>query len=377
MRTATTRKSPRCLLQALTVVLAWVSVLHAAPKQAGGTCHALLIGGMPGTGIHARHYRDWLTRFHRYLTGPAKVPAANVVVLSGEKGFSDPVVNGLATAESIEKALADMAGRVEEADQFILFMVGLGVSTEPVPAFVVPGPDVNARQLADGLARIRARNQVVLNFSASSGESAPILSAERRVVVSANMPNENTPPVYAEFFLRGLESGRADGRDAPAAGKKDGTITLLEAYHWAAFNTAQWIARQRKAGEDLWRVDGAESVEVFRKLYVSAAGESGSRRLDPASDASSPDRVVRLKLEGAEDEIAKSRRRVVTEHASLEDCGAEEPVSALGDETKDYVPLAGKGEAEPGYLAGRVVLGRAELMPAQSELSNAAGKPAR
>ena len=56
---------------------------------------------------------------------------------------------------------------------------------------------------------------------------------------------------------------------------------------------------------------------------------------------------------------------MIAEHAGLEDCGAEEPVSALGDEHKDFVPLAGTGEAEPGCLARRVVLGRAELLPAE------------
>ena len=138
---------------------------------------------------------------------------------------------------------------------------------------------------------------------------------------------------------------------------------MLEAYHWAAWNTAQWIARQHEAGENVWRVRGRESVEVFRKLYVSKTGEAGSRRLHPASDATSPDQVVRLKLTGPEDEIAKSRRRVITEHAALEDCGAEEPVSALGDEKKDYVPLTGTAEAEPGCLARRVVLGKPDLLP--------------
>jgi hypothetical protein len=334
------------------------------PAAAGaGTCHALLLGGMPGTAIHARHYRDWLKRFHRHLTATAHVPAGNVVVLSGDKDFKDPIVGGPATAESIRKRLDAMVAKVKAGDQFILFAVGLGVTTGSAPGLVVPGPDITARDLAAALGRLPARNQVVLNFSAASGDSAPILSAEGRVVVTANMPRENTPPVYAEFFLRGLESGRADGQDAPAAGSRDGVITVLEAYHWAAWNTAQWIARQHKAGENVWRVDGKESVEVFRKLYVSAAGESGSRELASGSDAAAPDRTVRLKLTGPADEIAKSRRRVITEHAALEDCGAGEPVSALGDETKDYVPLAGTGEGEPGCLARRVVLGRPQLLP--------------
>ena len=277
-------------------------LLAAAPlARAKDTCHALLIGGMPGTPIHARHYRDWLKRFHAYLTKTAGVPAANVTVLSGDKDFTDPLVTGLATGEAIEKAFARQAAGCARDDQFVLFLVGLGTSTGKVPLLVLPGRDVDARQLADWLGKVPAANQVVLNFLSASGDFTPVLSAEGRVVVCANMPSENAPPVYPEFFLRGLESRRADGRDAPAAGKKDGVITVLEAYHWAAWNAAQWIARQHKAGENAWRLDGRESVAIFRKLYVGRTGEDGARLLDPASDASAPDRPVRLKIEGKED----------------------------------------------------------------------------
>ena len=189
---------------------------------------------MPGTPIHARQYRDWLKRFHTYLTQKAGVPAGNVVVLSGDKEYKNPILSGEATESSVLKALADAAAKTRPQDQFILFMVGLGVTTEKVPMLVLPGPDITARQIADALKDIPARNQVVLDFSASSGSSAEILCGPRRVVVCANMPGENTPPVFAEFFLSGLETGRADGQDAPAAGEKDGVITLLEAYHWGA-----------------------------------------------------------------------------------------------------------------------------------------------
>ena len=367
METTTPRKFVigSCLAAALLLCLP-AATAQAAPKPPPGACHALLLGGMPGTAIHARHYRDWLKRFRRYLVRTAGVPAGNVVVLSGDKAFKDPIVNGLATAKTIGKSLADKAKTVRPGDQFILFMVGLGVTTEKPPTFVIPGPDVSAGELADGLAEIRATNQVVLNFSAGSGDSVPAMSQAARVVVAANMPTETNPPVYAELFLRGLESKRADGEGAPEAGKADGVITVLEAYNWAAHQTAQWIARQTKSGEDLWRVDGAESVEIFRKLYVSTSGESGSRKLDPASDAGAPDRTVKLKMRGEGDmEIAESRRRMIGEHAGLEDCGAGEPVSALGDEKKDYVPLRGVREGEPGCLARRVVLGSAALLPAK------------
>jgi hypothetical protein len=336
----------------------------ATQPAPAGACHALLVGGLPGTPVHARQYRDWIKRFHAYLVNTAKVPAANVVVLSGDKDFKDPIVRGLATAESVRQAIAEVAKTAAPQDQFVLVMVGLGVGSEKVPLFVLPGPDISAEELKESLAAVGAGNQVVLNFTSAAGDCVKFLARKGRVVVSANMPGQDVPPVYAEFFLRGLESSRADGEAAPEGGAKDGTVTVLEAYNWSAYQTALWIARQRKTGENVWRVDGRESVEIFRKLYVTAGDEPGSRKLSPDSDAGKDDAVVPLKIKGKEDTAAaKMGRRVVTEHAGLEDCGEEAPVSALGDEEKDYAPLSGFKKGEPGNLARRVLLGRAQLLP--------------
>jgi len=361
------RKIPAILILAMACASAQADAT-TQPAGGKGACHALLIGSLPGTAIHARQYRDWLKRFHAYLTGPAGVPAGNVVVLTGDKDFRAPIVTGPATAESIAKAFGDLAKKVQPQDQFVLVLLGLG-SAEGNSSFVVlPGPDLSAEQLALLLEPLTARNQVVLNFTSCGGLATPALSRAGRVVVSGNMPQETVPPVYPEFFLRGLESARADGAGSPEAGAKDGTITLLEAYNWAAYQSALWIARQNLADDGSWRVTGKESVEIFRKLYVSDTNEPGSRKLSPDSDANAPDAVVPLKMKGQEDiEIAKSKRRVITEHAALEDNGAKEPVSALGDESKDYAPLSGKGKGSPGSLARGVVLGRAELLPAEPQ----------
>ncbi len=333
--------------------------------KARPACHALLVGGLPGWDLHARHWRDWLTRFDAYLTGKAGLAEENVTLLTGDKGFKSKVVDGVATRKSVLAAIAKTAADAGPEDQFILVMLGLGGSGIEDPTFILPGPDLGAEALKEALKAIPCANQVVLNLSAAGGDFTPVLSAERRAIISANMPGEDNPPVFAEFFLRGLESGRADGQDAPEAGKKDGRITLLEAYHWATWNTAQWVARQKKVDENLWRVDGKESVAIFRKLCAAKPGERGFRRLAGASDASKPDETVRLKMRGQKDEIVLSHTRVLTEHAAIEDCGAEEPVSALASETEDWAPLTGTGEAEPGCLARRVVLGRPALLPAE------------
>ncbi|HUU09894.1 MAG TPA: hypothetical protein VM431_05080 [Phycisphaerae bacterium] len=339
-------------------VLAVTCAAGAPETPAPGACHALLLGAMPGQPRFAEHYRDWLKRFHAYLTQTAKVPAANVTVLSGDKEFKDPMVTGLATAESVRKALADLAGMVRAQDQVILFIVGHGVVTDRVPTLVLPGPDVSAADLAQGLGALPATNQVVLNLSSASGTAVSHLARKGRVTVSATSPIEGNEPVYPEFFLRGLESGRADGEGAPAAGTRDGVVTVLEAYNWAAHQAALWVSRLTRTEGGQWQIEGKESIEVFEKLY---GGPSSPFRLAAGVDRTKPDTVVAIVPKTGKIDESWLARRVLSEHAMLEDCGEELGVAAV--RTEGYEPLAGTKPREPGSLARRVVLGRADLLP--------------
>ena len=382
-----------CGLLFPTGTTAFAGELASANEETGGTCHALLVGGYPGSPVYSRRYRDWLRRVHSYLTETAGVPERQVLVISdddGSKPFSmDEIV------VSIEKALEDMAGRVRAADQFVLVLVGHGALTAVPPAFVVRGPDADAELFARGLNAIKARNQVVLNFTSSSGAFIKHIKGEDRVNIAANSSMEGIEPVYAEFFLRGLESRRADqerpgstgGMGAPGAGRADGVITLLEAYNWATYQTALWISRQNYVEGGSWKVDGKESAEVFRKMCDGSMGTLGARRLARGSREDIPDEIVRIRP-GSEIPWSWSTRRILSERASLEDCGEEVGISALSiaeapaaaerawdveaaEPTEpvefkersdaDFRPLAGREKGEPGHLARRVVLGRPEL----------------
>jgi hypothetical protein len=119
-----------------------------------------------------------------------------------------------------------------------------------------------------------------------------------------------------------------------------------------------WIGRM-KSTEAGWKIDGKESVEIFKKLYGGPDGEPAVRKLSPASNPGAPDEPVPLRPEGGLTEFWFGRR-IVAEHAVLEDCGQERGVSPLGGD--GYKPISGVTEGEPGALARRVVLGRPALL---------------
>ncbi len=304
-----------CLLAALAVLVLGCGIAMAQPASgsampsgvpASGQCYAILIGGLAGEPPYAKWYADWITRFQAYLVDVARVPAANITTLQG---------NG-ATFDTVAAALKALSAQAQPQDQVIVFIVGQGEIGGAQPTLALPGPDPTASQLASALAAIRARNQVVLNFSASSGDFLKSLSAPGRVNLTATSPGELEAPVFAEFFLRGLESKRAN-----AANK--GTIDLLEAFNGSAEQTAAWISRWQRTSDELaktstWKASGKEAVEIFHKLY----GDCASRKLDSGSDAAASDvPVSQFVPAGGQVTAQWNGRRVIDEHALLEDCG--------------------------------------------------------
>ena len=277
------------------------------------------------------------------------MPADHIVALSGKD----------ATFDAITGAFAKLGQKAKPQDQFILFIVGHGEIIGDAPTLTLTGPDPTAPQIAALLNAFPAKNQVVLNFSASSGDFLKVLSAPGRVNISATSPTELDEPVYAEFFLRGLESKRADA-------DKNGTISLLEAYNWAATQTAMWIARwqprsdadkSRRRQPTTWKASGKETIEIFEKLYAGVP----TRKLDPSSDRNAPDAVLPLVPPDGQVTGDWAMRRAVDEHALLEDCGQGIGVSVLSD--KGIQPILGLKPGDPGYLAGHTVLGQPAPSP--------------
>jgi hypothetical protein len=358
----------------------------AAKPQPMPQVFVLAVSGNPGSPVYARRMNDWLTRFHVYLTGPAAVARENIFVLCGDKDLKAPFVHGPATADSVKKTMAIVAQKLQPGDQFILFLVGHGVQEDPLPMLLLPGSDLSAKELAEALEAVPASNQVVLNFAGASGDFVRYLARRGRVNVAAASPAEEGEPVLCEFFLQALEGKLADGesplplsadeakaRPAPdpkkpvwRTGKKDGQVSVLEAYNWAAHETAMWIARQKRAGGEEWMVEGRQSVALFKRLATGDDSDPGARKLSPQSDANASDAIVPLAMiEGQDIDPWWIGRRTVLEHAVLEDCGQEVAVSCLRGQ--GYEPLDGVKEGQPGWLARRVVLGRPALLPEEGK----------
>ena len=394
---------------------AWASAAQtaapAAPTApaAPGHAYALVIVSQSGGGIYAKRYEDWATRFHGYLTGKAGLSAGNVTVLAGDKDIGAACVEKKgATREDVAAAFEKFRARTRPGDQFTLVLIGHGTAlTDPV-TISLPGPDPDMEEIAKWLDAVPAGKQIVLNFLPGAGNALKLLAKPGRVNLSAFSVNERNDSLLPEFLLTALETGKADGNGAAhGAGKADGAVTVLEAYHWSVRELVYWFHRQKQKKSE-WGsvfVKGSESVRLFKKLHGGPLNDGRSDKnlpvgvmlLSKDSDADSPDGPGELappygmptesslfdeKSGGSDPDLFGPEhwggRRMVSEHALIEDCGEAPGVCALRswavldtrwDETaKPPSPddawdwINGQKEGSAGYLAGRTVIGRPALL---------------
>lgn len=400
---------------------AWVSVAqNAAPPTAPttrtapaapvtsvapGHAYALVIVSQSGGGIYTKRYEDWATRFHAHLTGKAGLSASNVTVLAGDKDMGAAGVEKKgATREDVAAAFEKFRSRTRPEDQFTLILIGHGTAvTDPV-TISLPGPDHDMEEMAKMLDALPAGKQIVLNFLPGAGNALKALAKPGRVNLSAFSVDERNAALLPEFFLLALETGKADGCGADkGAGKADGAVTVLEAYHWSVRELVYWLHRQKakmvEIEKDEFRmkggvvVKGSESVRLFKKLH---GGPLSGGDFDPGlpvgvialskdADANSPDDPGVLAPPYGNPAIGQSTevanwdgRRRVFEHALIEDCGVAPGVCALRswatleaskeDTSKPWSPedawewINGQNPGSAGYLAGRTVIGRPALL---------------
>jgi len=323
-----------------------------------GQCFVLMISGQPGNLMYARHYRERLTRFYAYFTRQARVPAANITVLSGDAKFKDDMVTGVATTKQITTTLAALAKNVKPDDQLIVIILGHGAVADDSCTLMLPGPDIEMAAFGEALNHISSANQVVLNFASNSGDAITHVSHPGRVIITANSVSQINDSDFAEFFLQALETGNPDG---PV---RQPQLSLLNAYNWAVLHTAQWTVRQKFSGDaehPAWTVEGKDSAAIFKRLY-GAPDVSPERQYLDSPEALQPDAPVDLvnKMDAA-----GGARRMITETPALEDLGTGKPATSLS--VKGYEPLLGSTSGEPGFLARRVVLGQPSLLPAPAK----------
>ena len=135
-----------------------------------------------------------------------------------------------ATKANLRSTLQKIAQDAKPQDAVVLMLIGHG-SFDGEYKFNLPGPDISAAEIGALLDKIPATRQLVVNMTSCSGGANDELRKGNRVVVSATKSGtEKNATVFARFWVEAL-------RDPAADVDKNGTISAMEAFHYAQEKT--------------------------------------------------------------------------------------------------------------------------------------------
>jgi hypothetical protein len=348
------------------------AAISSAPADRPAATRAVLVSGLGGSKQHSQILLDWIGRFHNVLTGRCGVKAEDIVVLTEAEDLKATPKRRRSTTANLKAAMEGMARALGARDQFVLFLAGHGQISEEVGKLCLPGRDITAPELGDLLDALPAEEIIIVNAASGGADFLKsYLRPGRVIVTAAGYETEGTQAYFAEFFLRGFETGRADVN-------KDKAIDMLEAYVYGARETASFYHRQYllerpdlgkrvkpTVGKIYWLVRGRETRAIWRRLYAGTdniLARPPKRRNDegrlvddlPKDLDAEPDAVPKF---GRYDKHWHNRR-ILAEHARLDDNGISKDAFFLWKPYKFQKVPKDLDPGQTGYVARRTILGR-------------------
>ena len=217
-------------------MIVWLGLALAAGRVAGAQTQVLIVSGLGGAPQYTREFADLSQRLAGALHTRFGVPDSDIVWLGEAAAARTPHYNGASTRENIEAALKRMAARGRPGTEFALVLIGHGSGSEAQTKISLPGPDLTAADFERLLAPIASRRVAVIDLTSASGDALASFSAPGRVVITATKSSyERNESHFGGYFVDALTK---DGADAD----KDGRVSLLEAFQYAAHETERFYS---------------------------------------------------------------------------------------------------------------------------------------
>lgn len=213
--------------------------------DANGVRRAVIVCGLPGDAEHRELFAGTVEKLYAGLTGRLDFEAENVAVLFSDEttdkdGPALQANRGPATRERLAETAATLTQTLQPADALWVFVLGHAHFDGRNCWLNLPGPDVNQIDLGKLFAPLACREQVFFITTPASGYYVRPLSAAGRILIAATEPDyEVNETIFPHKLARAL------AEPPPMADfdvDEDGRATLLDAYLWAARETAQEFA---------------------------------------------------------------------------------------------------------------------------------------
>jgi hypothetical protein len=230
------------------VAMAVLLLIGAVPARAQDT-HLLIISGLSGEDRFAQQYAEWGSAIVGAATEKFGLAAANVVWLA-ESNAVHARVRDRSTRENVERELRALATRTTPDDRVLILLFGHGSYQAGESRINLPGPDINAKELARLLDGVRARSVAVVNTTSASGGFVQDLAAPNRLVITATRSGmEANETLFGRHFTAALAGAAADL-------DQDGRISLLEAFEYARLETEREYQRTNRLQTEHAVLDG-------------------------------------------------------------------------------------------------------------------------
>jgi hypothetical protein len=188
--------------------------------------YLIVVAGLGGEPVYRERFQVWGSALVSAARDTLGIADDRIVYLA-EDPARDSRIDARSTKANFGTALDSIAARIEAAGRLVIVLVGHGSTTGGTPKLNLPGPDLEAADLAAWLDRFPTQEIVVLNLSSASGGWVAALSGERRIVVTATRSGtERLESLFGGYFIEALTSEGADL-------DKDGQVSLLEAFDYA------------------------------------------------------------------------------------------------------------------------------------------------
>ncbi|MFQ6045526.1 MAG: hypothetical protein ACE5PT_04085 [Gemmatimonadales bacterium] len=208
----------------------------AAPRPAFGQTYLLIVSGIGGEPRYSADFFRWSTSLAEAATARYGLAEENVIVLA-DSGGPGVTIDGRSTKEAVERAVRGIAQRAAPSARLFIVLIGHGSASGDEARFNLPGRDMTAHDFAALLEWFPTQEIVFANLSSASGDFVPILSGERRVVVTATKSGfERNQTFFPRFFVDAWVSEGADT-------DKDERVSVLEAFDYARREVARHYER--------------------------------------------------------------------------------------------------------------------------------------
>lgn len=216
------------------LIVAGVALVLSSVSARAQT-QALVVTGLGAEDKYHQLFMSLGDRLTTALHGRFALPDSNIVWLGEDSANTiskSTLYRGRSTAENIRAEIDRMVARSKPGDQILIVLIGHGSGDGEDTKFNIPGPDLTARDFRAILDHFAAQRVAFLDLTTASGDAIAVLSGPNRIVItSTKSAYERNESQFARFFVDALDKPGAADVD------KDGRVSLLEAYRYAATET--------------------------------------------------------------------------------------------------------------------------------------------